>query len=272
MRRGKSVSLGDAPHQTCLSSLRPGTQGAAVATLLVATQQVAQGGPGAEAQNGGSVSSGEPCTSDRETPVGDAFGLRFAILASGYPPPGPEAAALLAAAGPLRLPSLHVFGGGAGARVAQGGEDGGEGESAGVQDEAAAQEPGGDRQVRPRTAEPVNWRADFAEMPRMRSAPSGGAGSLCYRIHCSHISLPSLMLPMLADQPKRQRGPCRSVRGCGRGPGHNRVSRRGARAGGSGSARRQGAAETQRRAPHTGHAARRRGRSSLPCGLPVAML
>ncbi|EFJ49333.1 hypothetical protein VOLCADRAFT_120801 [Volvox carteri f. nagariensis] len=55
-------------------------------------------------------------------PDGCDFGFRFAILASGFPSPLPLHRELMAAAGPLELPSLHVYGS-AGASGACGGAD-----------------------------------------------------------------------------------------------------------------------------------------------------
>ncbi len=75
------------------------SQGAAVAAVLCALQQQQRQGQ----------RRGDPdCTSSSTT-----WGFRFAILASGFPSSSPEHQCLLRQTGALRLPSLHVFGGGA---------------------------------------------------------------------------------------------------------------------------------------------------------------
>ncbi|GLI64783.1 hypothetical protein VaNZ11_008187 [Volvox africanus] len=100
------------------------SQGAAVAAVLCALQQRQQqwrqeraalsvpgaappqgpeSGGQAEAHKGGGIMS--DCDS----------GFRFAVLASGFPSPLPEHRELMAAVGPLELPSLHVYGSGAAA-------------------------------------------------------------------------------------------------------------------------------------------------------------
>jgi predicted esterase len=86
------------------------SQGAAVAAVLCAMQQ--------QEQQEQQQDKGPPPQTPAAAAAAAATGppppphppLRFAILLSGFPSPSPAHAALLAAAGPLRLPSLHVFG------------------------------------------------------------------------------------------------------------------------------------------------------------------
>ena len=124
-----------------------------MATLLLATLQAeasAQAEALVQAEAPAQAEAGSGAASQAS---GDAFGLRFAILASGFAPPGSEAAALLAAAGSLRLHSLHVFGCGSGAKaaLAQAGAaaEGGGASLAAVPPHEGA-EAAGDRQVKPR--------------------------------------------------------------------------------------------------------------------------
>jgi len=117
------------------------SQGAAVATVLCAMQQLQQQKKAAGADDDDSSSSsikgssttaqGSSTTVQGSSSSSSSKGgssnsrpeqelerwlprFRFVVLASGFPSPSPSHAALLAAAGPLRLPSLHVFGGAGG--------------------------------------------------------------------------------------------------------------------------------------------------------------
>jgi hypothetical protein len=76
------------------------SQGAAAAALLCAEAQLeargAEEGTGGAPRGAGSGGAG-------------GWAPRFAVLLSGFPAPGPRHAELMARAGPICLPSLHVF-------------------------------------------------------------------------------------------------------------------------------------------------------------------
>jgi hypothetical protein len=94
------------------------SQGAAVAAVLCAMQQAARGAaPGAALGAALTADGGPP---SNRSAAGEDFCLHFAVLLSGFPSPCPLHARLMAEAGPLQLPSLHVFGGSAAAEGAGG--------------------------------------------------------------------------------------------------------------------------------------------------------
>ena len=94
------------------------SQGASVAAALVALQQL-RGDSGGGGNGSGERIQGVGLGGDAPSAAAAAAAaaaahstpLSFAILVSGFPSPCPEHQALLAAAGQLRVPSLHVFGG-----------------------------------------------------------------------------------------------------------------------------------------------------------------
>jgi hypothetical protein len=84
------------------------SQGAAAAAVLCALQQQGrqQGRRQQEQQQEGpGFDVGRPTPEEEDEPPP----LRFAVLLSGFPSPRPEHARLMAAAGRLQLPSLHMF-------------------------------------------------------------------------------------------------------------------------------------------------------------------